>query len=129
MNMSRSSKRFGFFRRSGKELLPVEPVKDITILPWWIVQLGFVTEEDMKLADKAEVRMIHTKLFEHTTVFYIGLNNFFSNNDFDIFQNVMVDQIIDNGPCPVGHLNYDTVLVLYLKVKILYFRLIPYFES
>ena len=55
MNMSRSSKRFGFFRRSGKELLPVEPVKDITILPWWIVQLGFVTEEDMKLADKAEV--------------------------------------------------------------------------
>ena len=53
--MSRSSKRFGFFRRSGKELLPVEPVKDITILPWWIVHLGFVTEEDMKLADKAEV--------------------------------------------------------------------------
>ena len=58
MNMSRSSKRFGFFRRSGKELLPVEPVKDITILPWWIVQLGFVTEEDMKLADKAEVKDI-----------------------------------------------------------------------
>ena len=58
MNMSRSSKRFGFFRRSGKELLPVEPVKDITILPWWIVQLGFVTEEDMKLADKAEVRIV-----------------------------------------------------------------------
>ena len=69
MNMSRSSKRFGFFRRSGKELLPVEPVKDITILPWWIVQLGFVTEEDMKLADKAEVRMIHTKMIEHTTEF------------------------------------------------------------
>ena len=60
MNMSRSSKRFGFFRRSGKELLPVEPVKDITILPWWIVQLGFVTEEDMKLADKAEVRSVKT---------------------------------------------------------------------
>ena len=58
--MSRSSKRFGFFRRSGKELLPVEPVKDITILPWWIVQLGFVTEEDMKLADKAEVRSVKT---------------------------------------------------------------------
>ena len=56
MNMSRSSKRFGFFRRSGKELLPVKPVDNITILPWWIVQLGFVTEEDMKLnADKAEV--------------------------------------------------------------------------
>ena len=60
MNMSRSSKRFGFFRRSGKELLPVEPVKDITILPWWIVQLGFVTEEDMKQADKAEVRSVKT---------------------------------------------------------------------
>ena len=55
MNMSRSSKRFGFFRRSGKELLPVKPVDTITILPWWIVQLGFVTEEDMKFADKAEV--------------------------------------------------------------------------
>ena len=54
--MSRSSKRFGFFRRSGKELLPVKPVENITILPWWVVQLGFVTEEDMKLnADKAEV--------------------------------------------------------------------------
>jgi hypothetical protein len=30
-------------------------VDKLTILPWWIVQLGFVTEEDMKLADKAEV--------------------------------------------------------------------------
>jgi hypothetical protein len=57
--MSRSSKRFGFFRRSGKELLPVKPVDKLTILPWWIVQLGFVTEEDMKLADKAEVIILH----------------------------------------------------------------------
>ena len=55
MNLSRSSKRFGFFRRSGKELLPIKPV-DIAILPWWIVQLGFITEEDMKVnVDKAEV--------------------------------------------------------------------------
>ena len=59
MNMARSSKKFGFFRRSGKELLPVKPVDNITVLPWWIVQLGFVTEEDMKVnADKAEVNQV-----------------------------------------------------------------------
>ena len=83
MNMSRSSKRFGFFRRSGKELLPTKPVNNITILPWWIAQIGFVTEDDMKIADKS--------------------------------QHIMVDQLIDNGPCPAGHLDYDCVLELYLK--------------
>ena len=72
MNMSRSSKRFGFFRRSGKELLPVKPVDTITILPWWIVQLGFVTEEDMKFADKAEVIYLFDISFFKILVFSFG---------------------------------------------------------
>ena len=100
----------------------MEPVKDITILPWWIVQLGFVTEEDMKLADKAEVGIIHKHILSHGEKFTLLVvpKNLFQTrfNDFNILQHVMVDQIIDNGPCPVGHLSYDTVLVLYLKVRI-----------
>lgn len=54
MNSCRSNKRFGLFRKSGRELLPGHPIDSIVILPWWTVQIGFITEEDMKNVDKAE---------------------------------------------------------------------------
>ena len=56
MNQSRSTaKKFTslFGRRSlGKDLLPSKPVDSVSVLPWWTVQVGFVTEDDMKAADK-----------------------------------------------------------------------------
>lgn len=83
MNVSRSNKKFGFFRmRNWRELLPSKPVANVTILPWWTAQVGFVTEEDIKSnVDKAE--------------------------------HCMIDQLIDSGPCPAGHLNYPTLHSLY----------------
>ena len=32
-------------------------------------------------------------------------------------EKAMVDQIIDNGPCPAGQLHYGHLLSLYLKVN------------
>lgn len=48
MNSCRSNKRFGLFRKSGRELLPKEPLDTVTILPWWYVQIAYITEDDMK---------------------------------------------------------------------------------
>ena len=44
MNKSRSKTKFGgfstsLFRRGYRDLLPHRPVSNITILPWWVVQV------------------------------------------------------------------------------------------
>ncbi len=39
-----------FFRKKPvKELLPVQPVDGVVIEPWWIVQAGYITEDDVKV--------------------------------------------------------------------------------
>jgi hypothetical protein len=81
MNSCRSNKRFGLFRKSGRELLPTKPLDTLTVLLWWRVQIAYITEEDMKNVDKAE--------------------------------HCLIDQIIDNGSCPAGYLNYATTKQLY----------------
>lgn len=52
MNQSRSGRKFGFFKKPARDLLPTMPVETIQILPWWMVQVGFVTEEDMKVRQR-----------------------------------------------------------------------------
>ena len=49
MNQSRSTRKFGFFKKSSKDLLPSRPVDSVPILPWWQMNVGYVTEEDMKV--------------------------------------------------------------------------------
>ncbi|XP_018417715.1 PREDICTED: protein FAM91A1 [Nanorana parkeri] len=56
MNQCRSSKKF-FRRKTARDLLPVKPV-DITIEPWWVVQSGYITEDDIKICGTAEKRAI-----------------------------------------------------------------------
>ncbi|XP_013401437.1 protein FAM91A1 [Lingula anatina] len=46
MNQCRSSKKF-FRKKSAKDLVPLQPI-DINIEPWWTVQAGYITEEDVK---------------------------------------------------------------------------------
>ncbi|XP_046398087.1 protein FAM91A1 [Ischnura elegans] len=59
MNQCRSGGRRLFRRRgaSVKDLLPPRPV-DVHIEPWWKVQVGCVTEEDMKLVPDVEKEVI-----------------------------------------------------------------------
>ncbi|KAK7508153.1 hypothetical protein BaRGS_00000392 [Batillaria attramentaria] len=57
MNQCRSSKKF-FRRRPVRELLPAQPVEDVQIEPWWIVNIGYVTEDDVKLCNTAEKKTI-----------------------------------------------------------------------
>ncbi|XP_012942725.1 protein FAM91A1 [Aplysia californica] len=57
MNQCRSSKKF-FRKRPVKELLPGQPIEGVTIDPWWIVQVGFVTEDDIRLCNDAEKKVI-----------------------------------------------------------------------
>ncbi len=66
MNQSRSTKKFGGFLRQlksgvgggggGRDLLPPRVVETVPILPWWVVQVGYVTEEDMKVRRNANIR-------------------------------------------------------------------------
>lgn len=47
MNQCRSGRKL-FRRKNIKDLLPVKPI-DIHIEPWWIVETGYIVEEDMKV--------------------------------------------------------------------------------
>lgn len=64
MNQCRSSKKFfGVIRRAPhKDLLPSKPVKKVLIEPWWIVNPGYITEEDVKLMVKASEKEIIDKI-------------------------------------------------------------------
>lgn len=52
MNQSRSGRKL-FRRRNARELLPVRPVSKMVIEPWWIVHIGLVTEDDIKVSIKS----------------------------------------------------------------------------
>ncbi|KAK2887066.1 hypothetical protein Q8A67_015294 [Cirrhinus molitorella] len=52
MNQCRSSKKF-FRRKSARDLLPAKPV-EITVEPWWVVQTGYITEDDIRICSMAE---------------------------------------------------------------------------
>lgn len=59
MNQCRSSKKFfGVRLKPVRELLPSKPVSSFTIEPWWIVQVGYVTEDDIKMVSESEKLII-----------------------------------------------------------------------
>ncbi|XP_076341540.1 protein FAM91A1 isoform X2 [Tachypleus tridentatus] len=65
MNQCRSSKKFfGVRRKSVRELLPLKPVEEVPIEPWWTVHVGFVTEDDIKMVTASE-KMIVDKLIDN----------------------------------------------------------------
>ncbi|GFY47418.1 protein FAM91A1 [Trichonephila inaurata madagascariensis] len=50
MNQCRSSKKFfGVRRKPIRDLLPPKPVSGLVIEPWWMVYVGYVTEDDIKI--------------------------------------------------------------------------------
>ena len=39
-----------FFRkRPVRELLPAQPIEEVSIDPWWIAHIGYITEDDVKV--------------------------------------------------------------------------------
>ncbi|XP_029447844.1 protein FAM91A1 [Rhinatrema bivittatum] len=56
MNQCRSSKKF-FRRKTARDLLPVKPV-EISVEAWWVVQAGYITEDDIKICSLFEKRSI-----------------------------------------------------------------------
>lgn len=57
MNQCRSTKKF-FRRRPIRELLPAQPVEEVQIEPWWTVNIGYITEDDVKLCNTPEKQSI-----------------------------------------------------------------------
>ena len=42
-----------FFRRRGiRDLLPARPVSITRVEPWWVVHVGFVTEDDIRVRER-----------------------------------------------------------------------------
>ncbi|CAI8043415.1 Protein FAM91A1 [Geodia barretti] len=61
MNQYRSRK---FFRRRNiKDLLPGQPVKNVQIDPWWLVHVGYITEDDIR-SSKPEEHLVIDKLID-----------------------------------------------------------------
>uniref|UniRef100_A0A2R5LL69 Protein FAM91A1 n=1 Tax=Ornithodoros turicata TaxID=34597 RepID=A0A2R5LL69_9ACAR len=59
MNQSRSSRRFFSVRRKSiRDLLPAKPVPEISIEPWWMVHVGYVTEDDIRTVTESEKNVI-----------------------------------------------------------------------
>ncbi|KAG1653085.1 Protein FAM91A1 [Nymphon striatum] len=63
MNQCRASKRF-FRRKSLRELLPIRPVDDLCIEPWWLVHPGYITEDDMKMVTPSEKILVDSLIDE-----------------------------------------------------------------
>lgn len=47
-----------FRRRNPKDLLPAQPVEDISFDWWWKVNIGYITEEDVKVSTASQ-RYLH----------------------------------------------------------------------
>lgn len=60
MNQHRTSKKFfSLIKKVNTDLLPSNPVKSIPIEPWWVVNVGYITEDDIKYStSKAEKDII-----------------------------------------------------------------------
>jgi len=63
MNKTRTKSKFGgfttsLFRKSYRDLLPTRPVSSVSILPWWVVQVGYITEDDVKSLSKHQKAVI-----------------------------------------------------------------------
>uniref|UniRef100_A0A8C0IM69 Family with sequence similarity 91 member A1 n=1 Tax=Chelonoidis abingdonii TaxID=106734 RepID=A0A8C0IM69_CHEAB len=56
MNQCRSSKKF-FRRKTARDLLPVKPV-EIAVEAWWVVQAGYITEDDIKICTTSEKSVV-----------------------------------------------------------------------
>ncbi|GIY51130.1 protein FAM91A1 [Caerostris darwini] len=55
MNQCRSCKKFfGVRRKPIRDLLPAKPVSNLVIEPWWMVYVGYVTEDDIKIIPDSE---------------------------------------------------------------------------
>uniref|UniRef100_A0A6G1SQ42 Protein FAM91A1 n=1 Tax=Aceria tosichella TaxID=561515 RepID=A0A6G1SQ42_9ACAR len=73
MNELRSTHRrfFGInIRRSARSLLPNKPDKNVPIEPWWLVNPGYITEDDVRSMVTPAERSIIDRLFTHD-----GLSN------------------------------------------------------
>ncbi|KAJ7375069.1 hypothetical protein OS493_001801 [Desmophyllum pertusum] len=57
MNQCRSSKKF-FRKKPVRDLLPTKPPLLKVLEPWWIVQIGYVTEDDIRMCSNAEHQAI-----------------------------------------------------------------------
>lgn len=57
MNTCRSSKKF-FRKKPVRDLLPTKPAVLKVLEPWWIVQIGYVTEDDIRMCSNAEHQAI-----------------------------------------------------------------------
>ena len=106
MNQSRSSKKFGVFfgRKSGKDLLPTKPVETITILPWWIVQASFSE--------------IFTNVQSNKYYLFFFQVGYITEDDMktvDKAEHSFIDQVMDKGSCPAGHVDYTVVFELFRR--------------
>ncbi|XP_015754940.1 PREDICTED: protein FAM91A1-like [Acropora digitifera] len=57
MNTCRSSKKF-FRKKPIRDLLPSKPAALKVLEPWWMVQIGYVTEDDIRMCSNAEHQAI-----------------------------------------------------------------------
>ncbi|CAN8001751.1 unnamed protein product [Ixodes hexagonus] len=96
MNKCRSSKKFFTVRRkSVRDLLPAKPVSDVPIEPWWVVSVGYVTEDDIKASDSSSRSPLACMVTPS--------------------EKEIVDKVIDDGPQRAGTLKEDDVRSLYVK--------------
>lgn len=90
MNQHRTSKKFfSLIKKVNVELLPSSPVKTIPIEPWWIVNPGYITEDDIKYS---------TSKFEK-----------------DIIDRLVSAEQNSLPPLRAGHVDQEVIRRLYLK--------------
>lgn len=105
MNQCRSGKKL--FRRKSisKSLLPVKPV-DMHIEPWWTVETGYITDDDVKVSFFSwNYKSIQEILVNVTLLQMISEA-----------EKALIDTIIDHGKQKAGKMDYNLVRSLYKYV-------------
>ena len=92
MNQHRTSKKFfSLIKKVNTELLPSNPVKNIPIEPWWIVNPGYITEDDIKYSTSKTEKEVIDRL--------VNIDQNSSNG---------------NGELRAGHVDQEIIRRLYL---------------
>ena len=103
MNQSRSGRKL-FRKRNARELLPLKPVAKMMIEPWWIVHIGSITEDDIKVRLSEPAK----KIIIIASIFSFPILKVATDGD-----KALIDRIIDNGSCKAGTVNYNDLHNLY----------------
>ena len=98
-----------FFRRRGiRDMLPAHPVKISQVEPWWIINVGYVTEDDIRVCNRQKYCVLQRWFTNVLPWSYYCCSLFLQLCTPE--EHKAVDKIIDSGKVKAGTVQRQVVL-------------------